>query len=183
MALLLVLPVFAARAQEFDPEHRLGIEVRGGFSPLQTIMEKYKDREELPEGSSYRNLTGPAATVSVNYEMNERVSLQGGLNFSRAVFEISKPEDPYPFTDKGTLTLTAVLSVRYAWMYRPHFKLYSGIGVGMTPKVMLASFFPSPIPNITPLGMTVGFNKFYFNAEFCAGGISVGGLAGVGIKF
>ena len=183
MALLLALPLFTARAQEFDPEHRWGIEAKVGLSPLQTLMEKYKDREDLPEGSTYRNQTGPAATLSAVFEMNERISLEAGVNLSRAIYEISKPEDPYPFTDYGTITFTAVFSVRYAWLYRPHYKLYSGLGVGMTPKVMLATFFPSPIPNITPLGVTFGFNRVYFNAELCAGGASVGGLAGIGIKF
>ena len=61
--------------------------------------------------------------------------------------------------------------------------MYSGVGVGMTGKVMLAVFFPTPIPSITPLGVTLGTDHFYLTADITAGSRSVGGSAGLGIRF
>ena len=53
----------------------------------------------------------------------------------------------------------------------------------MTNKVMLAVFFPSPIPIITPLGINVGTQRIYLSAEVTAGAGSTGGVAGIGLRF
>ena len=180
MVLLLALPMFAARAQEFDPEHRYGLEAWVGLSPLQTLMEKYK--EELPEGSEYHNRIAPAATVSFIFDLNDRWTLQGGLNLSRAKYDIIKPGEPGPSQGLASPTLTFLFNTRYNWLSKPHVRMYSGVGFGMTNKVMLAVFFPSPIPIITPIGINVGTNRIYLSAEATAGAGSTGAVAGLGIR-
>ena len=181
IALLLSVPFFAAHAQLFDPEHRLAIEVLAGTSPVHTLMEKYK--EDLPDGASYKNRIGPAASVVAFYDLNEKWSLRGGLNISRANFDITIPEETETVKEHGALTFTGLFSVHYHWLRRDHFRVYSGVGVGMTPKVMMAVFFPTPIPSITPIGFALGTNSIYLTAEITAGGNSVGGLAGLGLRF
>jgi hypothetical protein len=181
LALMLALIPLTARAQLFDPEHRLAIEVLAGTSPVQTMLEKYK--EDLPDGTTYVNKMGPAVTLSAVYELNDKWFIQGGLNLSRAIFDISSAEDPYPYTEYGTPTLTFLFSARYNWLRKEHVKVFSGVGFGMTPKVMMAVFFPTPIPSITPIGATVGFDTLYFTAEITAGSNSLGGLAGIGFRF
>ena len=181
LALLLSVPFFAARAQLFDPEHRLSMKALAGTSPVQTMLEKYKG--DLPEGASYKNQIGPAFTLAAEFDLNEKWTIQGGVNLSRAIYEITKSEDPQPYTDKGTITFTGLFSVNYMWLRRENVRLYSGVGFGMTPKVMMAVFFPTPIPSITPIGATVGFDTLYFTAEITAGSNSLGGLAGIGFRF
>ena len=181
LALLLAAPLFTAHAQLFDPEHRSAVEVIAGISPLQTMMEKYK--EKLPEGGSYKNLIGPAASALYVFDLNEKWTLQGGLNLSRSIYDITVPDSPQTQREYGTMTFTALFGTRYHWMRKDHLRLYSGVGVAMTPKVMLAVFFPSPIPTITPIGGAVGTDTFYFTAEITAGGNSLGGVAGLGYRF
>lgn len=178
--LLLALPLFAARAQEFDPEHRYGMEVWAGLSPVQTLLEKYQ--KELPEGSEYVNKIGPAVTASFIFDLNDKWTLQGGLNVSRARYDITTPEGA-PFSDHATPTLTFLFNTRYNWLSKPHVRMYSGVGFGMTNKVMLAVFFPSPIPIITLLGINVGTQRIYLSAEVTAGAGSTGGVAGIGLRF
>ena len=180
-ALLLCAPFLAARAQLFDPEHRLSVEVLAGTSPVQTMMEKFK--KEHPDGTTYKNLMGPAATVLAVFDLNEKWTVQGGINLSQAIFDISYPEEPATVRDKGTITFTGLFAVHYSWLRRDHLKLYSGVGFGMTPKVMMATFFPTPIPSITPIGFNAGFDKIYFTAEVSAGANTLGGLAGLGFRF
>ena len=180
-ALLLSVPFLSARAQLFDPEHRLAAEVLVGTSPVQTLMEKYKG--DLPEGASYRNRMGPAASLLATFDLNEKWSLRGGLNLSRATFDITKPEETGTVTENGTITFTGLFAVHYHWLRRNHLRLYSGMGVGMTPKVMMSAFFPTPIPSITPIGFGLGTDTIYLTAEITAGGNSLGGLAGLGYRF
>lgn len=185
-ALLLSLPLLAVSAQEFDPEHRSAIEITAGLSPVQTLLEKY-DEDLLGAGMSYRNLIGPGITASYVFDLNDKWTVTGGVNVSRAIFEITSTESDGPFSEtlreNGTPTLTFLLEGRYVWLRRPHVKMYSGVGVGMTGKVMLAVFFPTPIPNITPLGITLGTDHIYLTAEITAGARSTGGVAGLGFRF
>ena len=181
LALLLALPFFTARAQLFDPEHRSAMEVIVGVSPLQTMMEKYK--EELPEGGSYKNRIGPAASLLYVFDLNEKWTIEGGLNLSRSIYDITVPGASGPEKKYGTPTFTALFGTRYHWMRKDHIRLYSGVGVAMTNKVMLAVFFPSPIPTITPIGFGVGTDTIYFTAEISAGGNTIGGVAGLGYRF
>ncbi len=181
LVLLLCFPFFMANAQLFDPEHRLSVQALVGTSPVHTLMEKYK--EELPEGSSYRNLLAPAATIGAEFDLNEKWTIQGGINLSRAIFEITRPEEAAPARENGTVTFTGLFAVHYMWVRRDYFRVYSGVGVAMSPKVMMATFFPSPIPSITPIGASVEFSHIYLTAEITAGGNSVGGVAGLGFRF
>ena len=180
-ALLLTMPLFTARAQLFDPEHRSAIEAVAGISPIQTLLEKYP--EELPEGGSYKNRLGPAGSVLYVFDLNDKWTVVGGVNLSRSIHEVTLPDTSGPTTEYGTPTLTFLLGTRYHWLRRDHFRLYSGVGMGMTNKVMLAVFFPSPIPTITPIGGAVGTDTIYFTAEITAGGNSLGGVAGLGFRF
>lgn len=180
LALLAMLP-FVVRAQEFDPEHRIAVEAVAGLSPIQTILEKYD--KDLPEGGSYVNKMGPAVSLLGVYDLNDKWSVEGGLNFSRSIFDITLPDSPETVREHGTVTVTFLLASRYHWLRTPHATVFSGVGVAMTPKVMLAVFFPSPIPTITPIGATVGTENFYFTAELSMGGNTLGGLAGLGYRF
>lgn len=181
MALLLSLPVLAARAQEFDPEHRSAVEVTVGLSPVQTLLQKYM--EDLPDGTSFTNILAPGYTAQYVFDLNDNWTVTGGVNLSRARFKVTTAESPTPFIEDGTNILTFLLEGRYVWLRRPYVKMYSGVGVGMTGKVMLAVFFPTPIPSITPLGVTLGTDHFYLTADITAGSRSVGGSAGLGIRF
>lgn len=180
-ALLLAMPMFTARAQLFDPEHRSAIEVLAGISPIQTLLEKLPD--ELPDGGSYKNRLGFAGTVQYVFDLNDKWTVLGGVNLSRSIHEVTLPDTSGPTTEYGTPTLTFLFGTHYHWMRRDHLRLYSGVGVGMTNKVMLAVFFPSPIPTITPIGGAFGTDHFYVTAEITAGANSLGGLAGLGLRF
>ena len=181
LALLLALPFFTVRAQEFDPEHRIAIEAVAGLSPIQTLLEKYK--EDLPDGGSYVNKMGPAVSVLGIYDLNDKWSVQGGLNLSRSIFDVTLPDSTGPSREYGTPTLTFLFATRYHWLRTPNATVFSGVGVAMTNKVMLAVFFPSPIPTITPIGATFGTDTIYFTAELSMGGNTLGGLAGLGFRF
>ena len=181
LALLLCVPFFTARAQLFDPEHRLSAVALAGISPVQTYLEKYKG--DLPEGASYKNLLGTAFTLAAEFDLNEKWTLLGGINLSRAIYEISQPDNAQTTTDKGTVTFTGLFAVHYMWLRRDYIRMYSGVGFGMTPKVMMSAFFPTPVPSITPIGASVEFSHIYLTAEITAGGNSLGGVAGLGFRF
>ena len=105
------------------------------------------------------------------------------MNLSRSKFEISYPDQAETVLQDGTPTITFLFGTRYHWLRRDHVRLYSGVGVAMTNKVMLAVFFPSPIPTITPLGFGLGTDTIYLTAEISAGGNTLGGVAGLGFRF
>ena len=67
-------------------------------------------------------------------------------------------------------------SVRYKWVVRDSFSLYSGLGVG------ISLGFPIPVPYVAPIGIKFGKGKVYGIVEANVSAATTFGMAGIGIK-
>ena len=67
-------------------------------------------------------------------------------------------------------------SVRYKWLVRDSFSLYSALGAG------ISLGFPIPLPYIAPIGIKFGKGKVYGIVEANVSAASTFGMAGIGIR-
>ena len=67
-------------------------------------------------------------------------------------------------------------SVRYKWLVRDNFSMYSALGAG------ISIGFPIPIPYIAPIGIKFGKGKVYGIVEANVSAATTFGMAGIGIK-
>ena len=175
---LLFATVTVASAQEFDPEHRSALELSAGYAPLQALMMKYDGQSELtPE-----RFFSPAVSLAYVFQFNETWSFQAAANISGNYYKLLDENGAEAGREFANLTPTAVLSLRYCWLKRKSFTMYSTFGVGLDPEILLASFFPAPIPNIAPLGIKFGKGKVYGIAEALVGSAATGLIFGIGCR-
>lgn len=174
-AVLFLVPL-SASAQVFDPEHRNGLEINAGLSPVQVLLQSYKSEEGL-EG---RNMIMPCCNISYVFSFNDVWAIVAGVNIAASRFKLTGPDGKPAGTEMGRIEPSGVASVRLCWGRKENYTLYSSFGVGMDPKILLASFFPTPIPNIVPLGVAFGKGKFYGLSELVLGSSSSGVIFGIG---
>ena len=67
-------------------------------------------------------------------------------------------------------------SVRYKWLVRDNFSMYSALGAG------ISLGFPIPIPYVAPIGIKFGKGKVYGIVEANVSAATTFGMAGIGIK-
>ena len=67
-------------------------------------------------------------------------------------------------------------SVRYKWLVRDNFSMYSGLGAG------ISLGLPIPIPYVAPIGIKFGKGKVYGIVEANISAATTFGMAGIGIK-
>lgn len=68
------------------------------------------------------------------------------------------------------------VSVRYKWLVRNSFSLYSALGAG------ISLGFPIPLPYVAPIGIKFGKGKVYGIVEANVSVATTFGMAGIGIK-
>ena len=67
-------------------------------------------------------------------------------------------------------------SVRYKWLVRDNFSMYSGLGAG------ISLGFPIPVPYVAPIGIKFGKGKIYGIVEANVSAATTFGMAGIGIR-
>ena len=67
-------------------------------------------------------------------------------------------------------------SVRYKWLVRDNFSMYSALGAG------ISLGFPIPIPYVAPIGIKFGKGKVYGIVEANVSAATTFGMAGIGIR-
>lgn len=174
--LALVTVMCGASAQEFDPEHRSALELSAGYAPLQALMMNYDGKSELtPE-----RFFSPAVSLAYVFQFNESWAFQAAANISGNFYKLLDENGKEVSKEFANFTPTGVLSLRYCWLNRKTFTMYSSFGVGLDPEILLASFVPTPIPNIAPLGIKFGKGKVYGVAEAVIGSSATGFIFGIG---
>ena len=92
-------------------------------------------------------------------------------------------EEPGLKSCYGSVHLTGVCRVKYAYM--PHAHLYSAFGLGFDTGIMVGNstlFYP-PLPYLTPIGIKIGEDSLVFGfVEATLGTGATGILAGLGFK-
>ena len=84
--------------------------------------------------------------------------------------------EPVSKTRESSVNWAICASVRYKWLVRDAFNMYSALGAGIS----IAS--PIPLPYIAPVGIQFGKGRVYGIAEVNISAANTFGMAGIGIK-
>ena len=76
---------------------------------------------------------------------------------------------------------SACASVRYKWIARERYSLYSGLGIGFSHGLYLNDF-PCPLPYVAPIGIQFGKGKVYGIVEANVSPATTFGMAGIGVR-
>ena len=108
------------------------------------------------------------------YELYQYPKLEGsnGYDWDAEPTMIQKDANIY-----GAICAT----VRYKWLVRDSFSMYSALGVGFSHDVWLNDF-PFPLPYIAPVGIKFGKGRVYGIVEVNVSAANTFGMAGIGVK-
>lgn len=84
--------------------------------------------------------------------------------------------EPISKTKESSINWAICASVRYKWLVRDAFSMYSALGAG----VSIA--YPIPLPYVAPVGIQFGKGRIYGIAELNISAANTYGMAGIGIK-
>ena len=84
--------------------------------------------------------------------------------------------EPISKTTNSSVNWAFCASVRYKWIVRESFSLYSALGAGVSVEC------PIPLPYVAPVGVQFGKGRVYGIAELNVSAANTFGMAGIGIR-
>ena len=196
---LMIISVTNAFAQE----KKHVIEITTGYPSLvfsaefpwsHMIFDNYPS-QGIQVGKKYYQ---PGLNVGYTYSWNKRWEVNAMVNIHLTMFELiqyplrpdadsvspdSHPSNRYDWNAEplSTTLQTDVYgsfnaAIRYKWLVRNNFSMYSALGVG------ISLGFPIPLPYVAPIGIKFGKGKVYGIVEANASPATTFGMAGIGIK-
>lgn len=194
---LMIISVANAIAQ--DKEH--SIEITTGYPSIMHFAEypwAYRTVEMGWNGQTYKEHYQPGINIGYTYQWRKRWEVNTMLNVHLTIMDIyqypllpgadgsatsgPEAENQYDWNAEPTATRQTdaygafCASVRYKWLVRDNFSMYSGLGAGI-------SFgLPIPIPYVAPIGIKFGKGKVYGIVEANISAATTFGMAGIGIK-
>lgn len=194
---LMIISAGSAFAQ--DKEH--SIEITTGYPSIMHFAEypwAYRTVEMGWNGQTYKEHYQPGINIGYTYQWRKRWEVNTMINVHLTIMDIYQypllpgadgsaisgleAENQYDWNAEPTATRQTDVygafctSVRYKWLVRDNFSMYSGLGAGI-------SFgLPIPIPYVAPIGIKFGKGKVYGIVEANISAASTFGMAGIGIK-
>ena len=194
---LMIISAGSAFAQ--DKEH--SIEITTGYPSIMHLAEypwAYRTVEMGWNGQTYKEHYQPGINIGYTYQWRKRWEVNTMINVHLTIMDIyqypllpgadgsatsgPEAENQYDWNAEPTTTRQTDVygafcaSVRYKWLVRDNFSMYSGLGVGI-------SFgLPIPIPYVAPIGIKFGKGKVYGIVEANISAATTFGMAGIGIK-
>ena len=194
---MMIISVASAFAQ--DKEH--SIEITTGYPSIMHLAEypwAYRTVEMGWNGQTYKEHYQPGINIGYTYQWRKRWEVNTMINVHLTIMDIyqypllpgadgsaisgPEAENQYDWNAEPTATRQTDVygafcaSVRYKWLVRDNFSMYSGLGAGI-------SFgLPIPIPYVAPIGIKFGKGKVYGIVEANISAATTFGMAGIGIK-
>ena len=194
---MMIISVASAFAQ--DKEH--SIEITTGYPSIMHLAEypwTYRTVEMGWNGQTYKEHYQPGINIGYTYQWRKRWEVNTMINVHLTIMDIyqypllpgadgsaisgPEAENQYDWNAEPTATRQTDVygafcaSVRYKWLVRDNFSMYSGLGAGI-------SFgLPIPIPYVAPIGIKFGKGKVYGIVEANISAATTFGMAGIGIK-
>ena len=194
---LMIISAGSAFAQ--DKEH--SIEITTGYPSIMHLAEypwAYRTVEMEWNGQTYKEHYQPGINIGYTYQWRKRWEVNTMINVHLTIMDIyqypllpgadgsaisgPEAENQYDWNAEPTATRQTDVygafctSVRYKWLIRDNFSMYSGLGAGI-------SFgLPIPIPYVAPIGIKFGKGKVYGIVEANISAATTFGMAGIGIK-
>ena len=194
---LMIISSGSAFAQ--DKEH--SIEITTGYPSIMHLAEypwAYRTAELGWSGQTYTEHYQPGINIGYTYQWRKRWEVNTMINVHLTIMDIhqypllpgadgsatSGPEaenqydwDAEPTTTRQTDVFGAFCaSVRYKWLVRDNFSMYSALGAG------ISIGFPIPILYVAPIGIKFGKGKIYGIVEANMSAATTFGMAGIGIR-
>ena len=199
--LLTTLALFVIFAvTSFAQEKQHSIEITTGYPSIVFSLEfpmPHKVFDELPsKGLSHKVYFQPGINLGYTYSWKKRWEVNAMINVHLTMIDLIQypllpdyeskeghPSNRYDWnaepisTTKQTDIYGAFCtSVRYKWVVRDNFSLYSALGAG------ISLGFPIPVPYVAPIGIKFGKGKVYGIVEANVSAATTFGMAGIGIK-
>lgn len=194
---LMIISAGSAFAQ--DKEH--SIEITTGYPSIMHLAEypwAYRTVEMGWNGQTYKEHYQPGINIGYTYQWRKRWEVNTMINVHLTIMDIyqypllpgadgsaisgPEAENQYDWNAEPTATRQTDVygafcaSVRYKWLVRDNFIMYSGLGAGISFGI------PIPIPYVAPIGIKFGKGKVYGIVEANISAATTFGMAGIGIK-
>ena len=194
---LMIISAGSAFAQ--DKEH--SIEITTGYPSIMHLAEypwAYRTVEMEWNGQTYKEHYQPGINIGYTYQWRKRWEVNTMINVHLTIMDIyqypllpgadgsaisgPEAENQYDWNAEPTATRQTDVygafcaSVRYKWLVRDNFSMYSGLGAGISFGI------PIPIPYVAPIGIKFGKGKVYGIVEANISAATTFGMAGIGIK-
>ena len=194
---LMIISAGSAFAQ--DKEH--SIEITTGYPSIMHLAEypwAYRTVEMEWNGQTYKEHYQPGINIGYTYQWRKRWEVNTMINLHLTIMDIyqypllpgadgsaisgPEAENQYDWNAEPTATRQTDVygafcaSVRYKWLVRDNFSMYSGLGAGISFGI------PIPIPYVAPIGIKFGKGKVYGIVEANISAATTFGMAGIGIK-
>ena len=194
---LMIISAGSAFAQ--DKEH--SIEITTGYPSIMHFAEypwAYSTVEMGCNGQTYKEHYQPGINIGYTYQWRKRWEVNTMINVHLTIMDIyqypllpgadgsaisgPEAENQYDWNAEPTATRQTDVygafcaSVRYKWLVRDNFSMYSGLGAGISFGI------PIPIPYVAPIGIKFGKGKVYGIVEANISAATTFGMAGIGIK-
>ena len=194
---LMIISAGSAFAQ--DKEH--SIEITTGYPCIMHLAEypwAYRTVEMEWNGQTYKEHYQPGINIGYTYQWRKRWEVNTMINLHLTIMDIyqypllpgadgsaisgPEAENQYDWNAEPTATRQTDVygafcaSVRYKWLVRDNFSMYSGLGAGISFGI------PIPIPYVAPIGIKFGNGKVYGIVEANISAATTFGMAGIGIK-
>ena len=199
LPVIALMIISAGNAFAQDKEH--SIEITTGYPSIMHLAEypwTYRTVEMGWNGQTYKEHYQPGINIGYTYQWRKRWEVNTMINVHLTIMDIyqypllpgadgsaisgPEAENQYDWNAEPTATRQTDVygafcaSVRYKWLVRDNFSMYSGLGAGI-------SFgLPIPIPYVAPIGIKFGKGKVYGIVEANISAATTFGMAGIGIK-
>lgn len=199
LSFISMMIISVASAFAHDKEH--SIEITTGYPSIMHFAEypwAYRTVEMGWNGQTYKEHYQPGINIGYTYQWRKRWEVNTMINVHLTIMDIyqypllpgadgsaisgPEAENQYDWNAEPTATRQTDVygafcaSVRYKWLVRDNFSMYSGLGAGI-------SFgLPIPIPYVAPIGIKFGKGKVYGIVEANISAATTFGMAGIGIK-
>lgn len=185
----------------FAQERQHSLEITTGYPSILHNLEypwTWSSIEMEMNGQLYDTHYQPGINIGYTYQWRKRWEVNTMVNVHLTIMDIhqypllpgadgsinegSEAIDQYDWNaDPTTTRQTDVFgafcaSLRFKWLVRDSFSMYSGLGAGI-------SFgFPIPVPYVAPVGIKFGKGRVYGMVEANISAATTIGMAGIGIR-
>ena len=199
LPVIALMIISAGNAFAQDKEH--SIEITTGYPSIMHLAEypwTYRTVEMGWNGQTYKEHYQPGINIGYTYQWRKRWEVNTMINVHLTIMDTyqypllpgadgsatsgPEAENQYDWNAEPTATRQTDVygafcaSVRYKWLVRDNFSMYSGLGAG------ISFFLPIPIPYVAPIGIKFGKGKVYGIVEANISAATTFGMAGIGIK-
>ena len=199
LTILSLISVLAGTS--FAQEKQHSIEITTGYPSILHFLEypwTYRTVEMHWNGQTYDEHYQPGINIGYTYQWRKRWEVNTMINLHLTIMDINQypllpgaegtatsgPEasNQYDWNAEPTTTRQTDVygafctSVRFKWLVRENFSMYSALGAG------ISIGFPIPIPYVAPVGIKFGKGKVYGVVEANVSAATTFGMAGIGIR-